>query len=100
MSYLLSLASRLKKNPTPVATPVPVAVVAPAPEPELQTVEVPSFLSVSESVEVVQPSISEVEVVAPEPAVEETTTEEPSEEQCASPQALASTASSHTEQSC
>jgi hypothetical protein len=93
MSYLLSLTSRIKKTQAPPPAP------APAPAPEPQIVEV-AFLSVSESVEVVQPSTSEVETVAPELAVEETPTEAPSEEQCASPPAPASTASSHTEESC
>lgn len=93
MSYLLSLSSRLKKNPVTVASVVLAPVAAPTPAPEIQIVE--SFLSVSESVEVAPPSTSEVdpelaaeipiveETVSEIPVVEELPTEESSEEQCA-----------------
>jgi hypothetical protein len=94
MSYLLSLSSRLKKNPPPAPAAAPVPVI--------QTVAVPvveSFLSVSESVEVAPLSTFEAdpELAVEIPIVEEETIEEPSEEQCASPLAPASIASSHTE---
>jgi len=103
MSYLLSLTSRFKKTSVPeprvipVVEPVEVEVVPepvlPVSEPvEVEVVPEP-VLPVSEPVEV---DVVEVPFVA----VEETPIEAPSEEQCASPPAPASTASSHTEESC
>jgi hypothetical protein len=70
MSYLLTLSSRLKKNPAPAPAPAPAPVEAVV---ELPVVELPA--------------------VEPEPIPES------SEEQCALPPAPASTASSHTESS-
>jgi hypothetical protein len=100
MSYLLSLASKLKPK-------APIPAPAPAPAPVVQTPVVESFLSVSESVVPVPQSTSLVEETVPVveellviEAVYEEPTEAPSEEQCASPQVPASTASSHTEESC
>ena len=80
MSYLFSLSSRLKAPQAPVPAP------APAPEPAVQTATVPvveptpqPFLSVSESVEVVPPSTSQVEEAATELAPPESVEDAPAE---------------------
>ena len=81
MSYLFNLSSTLRRSP--------VAAVA---------VEVPVVAVVVEVPVVEAPAVLEPEPVAAEVLVEEVTPAA-SEEQCASPLAPASTASSHTESS-
>ena len=91
LGFLGTLGARVaaaKVDPAPVAVTAVVEVPV-APEPQIIPVAEPGvFLSPSESVEAVPQSISLDEV-----------TTAASEEQCASPPAPASTASSHTESS-
>ena len=88
MPFLMNIAKKATEAKTaPAPTPV-VLAPPPAPTPSL-------FLSLSGSAEPANQSISVIEIpmIAPPP------TPVASEELCASPLALASTTSSHTEES-